>query len=288
MNASTPARRPKTEATRRPPNRGVAARAAAAAGASPRRVHAAMPAIANGALPDDDAMREDEPANSSLVRRIVGLLQEQRLQPGDRLPAERALAEQLGVGRNALREALATLATLRVLEARPNSGIYLRRLATDSSFETLVLLADMGANPSPAQIVETMEVRAALELLAVRLVCERAVAADFARIEAVLEQTEATLRTGRNIWADDTAFHIALVEATHNSVLVRVLNSFYRLTAQRRRALFANPAQGQASAREHRRLYELLTTRDVARAQELIGRHMARARTYWKEVLGPA
>ena len=227
-----------------------------------------------------------EPATSSLVRRIIAHLQEHRLQPGDRLPSERALAEQLGVGRNALREALATLATLRVLEARPNSGIYLRRLATDSSFETLVLLADMGANPSPGQIVETMEVRAALELLAVRLACERADAADFERIEAVLAHTEETLRAGGNIWADDTAFHIALVEATHNSVLVRVLNSFYRFTSQRRRALFANPAQGKASARDHRRLYELLVARDVEPAQELIRRHMGRARTYWKEVLG--
>ena len=285
MNASTPAARP--VAARRSPARRAAETTGPARAPAPERPRAAAPTSAVEAdrieIPHDA-----EPATASLVRRIIAQLQEHRLQPGDRLPSERALAEQLGVGRNALREALATLATLRVLEARPNSGIYLRRLATESSFETLVLLADMGANPSPAQIVETMEVRAALELLAVRLACERADAADFERIEAVLARTEETLRRGGNIWADDTAFHIALVEATHNSVLVRVLNSFYRFTSQRRRALFANAAQGKASARDHRRLYELLVARDVESAQELIRRHMGRARTYWKEVLGAA
>ena len=48
----------------------------------------------------------------------------------------------------AIREALATLTTLRVLESRPNSGIYLRRVSTDSSFETLVMLADLGETPA--------------------------------------------------------------------------------------------------------------------------------------------
>ena len=78
-----------------------------------------------------------EHTSNHIVRSILGYLQERSLQPGDRLPSERALADKLGVGRNALREALATLTTLRVVEARPNSGIYLRRVSTESSFETL-------------------------------------------------------------------------------------------------------------------------------------------------------
>lgn len=228
---------------------------------------------------------QEHPPNP-IVRDILAFLQERRLQPGDRLPAERALAERLGVGRNALREALATLITLRVIEARPNSGIYLRRISTESSFETLGMLADMGVNPTPKEILETMEVRAALELLAVRLACERREEPDLARLRTVLAQTDRELREGLNIHASDTAFHLALLEATHNEVLVRVLNSFYRFSAARRKAMFINAAQGRATAREHHKLYEALVARDVATAQDLIQRHMERARTYWKEVLG--
>jgi GntR family transcriptional repressor for pyruvate dehydrogenase complex len=151
-----------------------------------------------------------------------------------------------------------------------------------------VLLADMGANPAPVEIAETMEVRATLEALAVKLACERAEPADLERIEAVLADTEALLAAKGNICDADTAFHLALIAATHNSVLVRVLNAFYRYTAVRRRALFANPAQGKASARDHRKLYHAIKARDVALAQDLIRRHMERARSYWKEVLGAA
>ena len=241
---------------------------------------------------DEAAAREaialgGEHTSNHIVRSILAYLKERNLQPGDRLPSERALAEKLGVGRNALREALATLTTLRVVEARPNSGIYLRRVSTESSFETLVLLADIGASPTPAEIAESLEVRATLEQMAVRLACTRRDDEDLKRIAANIQRTEKVLRAGGNICDDDTEFHLALVGASHNSVLVRVLNSFYRMTALRRKAAFASREHGRASARDHRKLYDAIERRDIDLAQELIRRHMDRARNYWKEVLGP-
>ncbi|MEO8299541.1 MAG: FadR/GntR family transcriptional regulator [Burkholderiales bacterium] len=222
------------------------------------------------------------------VKAIMAYLQERRLHPGDRLPSERDLAERLGVGRNAVREALATLTTLRVLESRPNSGIYLRRLSTDSSFETLVMLADIGATPSATEILETMEVRSELELLGVRLACERRTAEDLAAMLAVIDQTEAVLAQGGNIIEQDTEFHLALIASAHNGVLVRVLNSFYRFTAARRKALFGNLAQGRSTALDHRKIFDAVQARDATLACSLIEQHMDRARTYWREVLGDA
>ncbi len=228
-----------------------------------------------------------EHTSNHIVRAVLAYLQERRLQPGDRLPSERALAEKLGVGRNALREAIATLTTLRVVESRPNSGIYLRHVSTESSFETLVILADMGASPTQTEITETMEVRGALEQIAVKLACTRRDAADLEKLRTIIERTDQLLRKGGNISDDDTDFHLALVGASHNSVLVRVLNAFYRMTAQRRKAVFASREHGRASARDHRKLLEAIERRDIDLAQDLIRKHMERARNYWKEVLGP-
>jgi DNA-binding FadR family transcriptional regulator len=216
---------------------------------------------------------------------ILAYLQERRLQPGYRLPSERDLAERLGVGRNAVREALSTLVTLRMVESRPNSGIYLRHLERDSSFEALVLLADMGATPTPTEVAETMEVRAHLELLAVGLACVRRTDADLSRLREVLVQTDEILARNGNMAVADTDFHIAVVDATHNSVLVRVLNAFYRFTAHRREVMFEDHDQGAASERDHRRLFEHIQNRDTAQAQDLILRHMERARSYWSSVL---
>lgn len=236
--------------------------------------------------PPPAGTRETGGQISTAISGILAHLQGRRLQPGDRLPSERDLAERLGVGRNAVREALAILTILRVVDSRPNSGIYLRHIARDSSFEALVMLADMGAVPTPTEVAETMEVRAHLEVLAVGLACQRRTEANLEQLEAVLARTRTLLSEGGNIAEVDTEFHVALVDATHNSVLVRVLNAFYQLTARRRYVLFQDPAQAAASEREHRQLMEYLRSRDAVRAQALILNHMQRARSYWSNVLG--
>ena len=225
-------------------------------------------------------------AGNGAIAGILAYLRDRRLQPGDRLPSERDLAERLGVGRNAVREALATLVTLRIVESRPNSGIYLRHVEREGSFEALVMLTDMGAVPTPVEVAETMEVRGHLEVLAAGLACQRRTEADLARMEAVLRRTEQVLAEGGNIAAADTEFHVALVDATHNSVLVRVLHAFYRFTGRRREAMFADTVQGRTSLLDHRRLLGHIRARDAAKAQLLILRHMDRARSYWSSVLG--
>lgn len=233
-----------------------------------------------------DSIETKESGSSAVIAGIIHYLKERRLQPGDRLPSERDLAERLGAGRNAVREALATLVTLRMVESRPNSGIYLRHMERESSFEALVMLADMGATPTPTDVAETMEVRAHLEVLSVRLACQRRDDEDLRRLKEVLEKTEKVLAEDGNIAEMDTEFHIALVDATHNSVLVRVLNAFYRFTAKRRVILFSNRDQAMASAKDHRKLLELIRQRDEEKAAALILKHMNRARTYWSSVLG--
>ena len=224
-------------------------------------------------------------AEQQAVMGIVHYLRERRLQPGDKLPSERDFADRLGVGRNAVREALAKLVTLRVVDSRPNSGIYLRHMGRESSFEALVMLTSMGEAPSASEVAETIEVRAHLELQAAGLACERRTDEDLQRLDAVQEQTESVLASGGNMSVCDTAFHIALAGATHNSVLVRVLNAFYEFTAGRRAAHFDEHAMGLASARDHRQLIEHIRAREVAPAQQLILSHMHRASRYWSELL---
>lgn len=233
----------------------------------------------------NEAMGNRETGSSAVIAGIIHYLKERNLQPGDRLPSERDLAERLGTGRNAVREALATLVTLRMVESRPNSGIYLRHVERESSFEALVMLADMGATPTPTDISETLEVRAHLEALAARLACQRRVENDLIRLQQILSNTEALLSDGGNIVELDTEFHIALVDASHNSVLVRVLNAFYRFTAKRRSIHFADLKQAAVSLKDHRKLVDLIRQQDEVKAVALATKHMNRAATYWSLLL---
>jgi DNA-binding FadR family transcriptional regulator len=223
---------------------------------------------------------------SILIRQMLAFFKERRYESGERLPSERALAERFNVGRNALREALSTLSTLRIIESRPNSGIYLRHLSTDSSFETIVLLAEMGTPPSPREIQETLEVRWPLEQQAVTLACERRTDADLEKIGSIIVATQALLADKGNIHLHDTAFHIAVIESAHNEILVRLLNSFYRLSQSRRHALFADPERGTESVAQHKRIFEAIRKRDAKKASSLMHAHMHRAVIYWAEILG--
>lgn len=229
---------------------------------------------------------ENPSVNKALIRRVVEYAREQGYVPGERLPAERVLAEVLGVGRNALREALATLETLRVVEMRPNSGIYLRPVESEGSFEAIVLLAQLGAPPSPAEVRESIEVRASLEREAITLACARRTDADLQALTDNLRDTKEILAAGGNIVDCDQAFHLAIARASHNSVLTRMLNAFYCLTLARRREYFSDPARGVTSLAAHRRIVAALDKRDAARAARLVGAHLGNAQVYWKEALG--
>ena len=225
-------------------------------------------------------------SRSHLVGKMLAFFKERRYEDGERLPSERALSERFSVSRNALREALSTLEALRVVEARPNSGIYLRRIATDTSFETIVLLSEMGATPTPQDVQETLEARWPLEMRAVQLACERREDADLRNIEAILAETRLILAERGNIFQLDTEFHLAIIRSTHNDVLVRLLNSFYRMSESRRFALFADAKRGTESAKQHERIYEAIRNRDAASAASLMDAHMGRAKLYWHEILG--
>jgi GntR family transcriptional regulator, transcriptional repressor for pyruvate dehydrogenase complex len=222
----------------------------------------------------------DDASSKPLVATLMAFVAERRLQPGDRLPSERELAERLGSGRNAVREAIAMLAALGVVESRPQSGIYLRELRPQSSFEALVMLSRLGREPTSSEVSETLEVRAALERTAMELACARRDDEDLATLDRILEETEAILDEKGNITEADNAFHLALVSATHNAILMRVLNPFYEFTLARRRHFFARRQRAKTSHRDHKQIVAAVRTRDAARAIKLIHAHLERTRSY--------
>ena len=224
----------------------------------------------------------------ALIGRIIDFARARGLQAGERFPAERNLAQTLGVSRNALRESLATLESLRVVELRPHSGVYLRALSSESSFEATVLLAGMGTAPAASEVRETIEVRAALERQAITLACARRTADDLALLTRISADTAAVIASKGNMADCDQAFHLALASASHNSVLVRMLNAFYCLTLERRRVFFANPKRALASCVQHDQLIAAIDQRNLSRAIKLIDAHLGNAQVYWKETLVPS
>ncbi|GAA4329036.1 transcriptional regulator LldR [Pigmentiphaga soli] len=224
-------------------------------------------------------------AEKPLITKIMAFLKDRRFEPGEKLPSERYLAARFGVGRNALREAIAMLSALRVLETKANSGIYLKDTAAESSFEAIVLLSELGTTPSAREVVDMMEVRITLELDAMTRACEHRTEEDIRQLREILRQTDAVLAANGNMVELDQAFHMKLASSSHNVVLVRILHAFYLLSLQRRRVYFENVEAGRAAARQHHMLVDAIEQRNAAAAREIMQKHMGDATRYWSEIL---
>lgn len=219
-----------------------------------------------------------------VVEQLVPFLLIRGYDPGERIPSERDLAERFGVSRGRIREALAFLQALRVIERREKSGIYMS--SEPASVEALALFAQIGVPLSGEEIHQSIEMRRIHELEAVQLACERWIDSNVERIRAVLAEEEANAKVGRSIAEQDRQFHCEIVKATQNDVFLRIVNMFYLMTAERREYYFRDPKRCRRSHGEHLQLFEAIVGRDSTRAVELMAAHLQGANSYWRGLLG--
>ena len=221
----------------------------------------------------------------SLIGHLLSFVAARRLEPGERLPSERELAERFAVGRGAVREALAVLETLRMVERRPNSGIYLRAVERQGSIEAIVLQAELGIPLTEAEVREVVELRRILELQAVRLAAERRHAGDIEHLDDILAEGDRVIAAGENLADNDAAFHLAMTEATGNNVFLRVVNAFYLMSRNRRRHYFADGTRAPLSQAQHRAMRDAVAAGDPDRAEAAMGGHLRGVESYWFELL---
>jgi len=161
---------------------------------------------------------------SSLVEQVIDQLRDEiadEVWPvGGKIPPEPVLSESLGVGRNTVREAVRALTHAGLLECRQGDGTYVRA--------TSELSGAVRRRLETAELIEILEVRRGLEVEAARLAASRRTGADIEAIKQALARRDATWTTGDHaeFVEADLAFHMAVVEATHNQVLTDLYRDF--------------------------------------------------------------
>lgn len=203
-----------------------------------------------------------------------------------RTPSERELAEHFSVSRGQIREALAILEAMRIVERRAKSGIYLT--TTQASVEAMALFAKAGVPLDPIQIYETVELRKIHEIKAAELACSRATEENYLRLREILTASEARLQAGEGLAREDRDFHLEIVRATKNSVFHKICSVYYVMGEQRLPIYFNDPERGRKSHAEHIQIYEALVRRDGNLAQALMSAHLQGAESYWKGLIGGA
>ena len=200
-------------------------------------------------------------------------------------PSERDLADHFGVSRGQVREALAILEAMQVIERRAKSGIYVND--GFGGIEAMAFFARAGLPLENRQIYEAVEVRKIHEIKAAELAAVRATDENFDRLRDILVQSEQRLAAGEGLDRLDQDFHLEIVRATQNTVFLNICTSFYALGQGRLQVYFRTPDRNRRSHDEHRQIFDALTRRDAALASALMVAHLRGAMSYWTEILEP-
>jgi GntR family transcriptional repressor for pyruvate dehydrogenase complex len=218
--------------------------------------------------------RELEPIRRSalyevIAERLRDLIAESRLEPGDRLPSERELARQLGVSRTSVRQALASLRSLGLVDVRHGDGAYLMRSA-DEVVPTLTVEVLHVEADHPM----VWEAREAIEVHAARLAASRRTSVDLLALNTAVEDMAAAISAGDDGTEGDSAFHRAIVLAAHNPLLEQLFASLQEAIDRTSAASLSISGRPPESLRAHRAVLEAIGDRDAERAASEMTSHL--------------
>ncbi len=198
---------------------------------------------------------------------LVGRVLEGTYRAGARLPAERALAVELGVTRTSLREALRQMESMGVVRIRQGAGVFVSDWTLEPTLRFVQFLAASGLGLDPQFLLRFDEVRRFFAVKMLELAAERATEADLDRIQAVLDSypKDDTRALLEGEW--DFHFHREIARATKNPVFVYLLNTVRETFGALRAVYLRLDAEAHQSVADlNAELLEALRDRDGARA----------------------
>ncbi|WP_298858373.1 FCD domain-containing protein [uncultured Sulfitobacter sp.] len=217
-----------------------------------------------------------EKLSSAVVRQVEELILRGILQPGKRLPPERELAERLGVSRPSLRDAIAQLQAAGLLASKPGAGVFVADVLGSAFSPALTALF---ARHDEATM-DYLSFRRDMEGLAAERAARLGSDTDLAVISAIFAKMEAAhdSRSAEDEAALDAQFHMAIIEASHNVVMLHMMRSMYELLRggvfYNRQVMFKQQTKRAVLLDQHRTIHDALIARDAAGAREAVEAHL--------------
>ncbi len=215
---------------------------------------------------------------SRLYERIVQQIESQvlsgSLKYGDRLPTARELAEQFGVSRTAVREAVKALREKGLVQGHPGRGTFITDGTWRAMRDSLGFMMKIGADSGADNVVEVREI---LEPEIAALAAMRATEEDLARMRDAVATMDRALNDADAFIEADMDFHLALAGATQNSVVCALIDPVVDLLREQRKRIFlVNGApRGQY---HHKRILEAVERHNSDAAREAMRAHLAQVR----------
>lgn len=209
------------------------------------------------------------------------------IKPGNKLPPERELAEQLGVSRPSLREALNKLEAQGFLEQIQGDGTYVRSItqnSIDSAIEDHITKKE--------GIFDLIEIRKIFETWAAYTAAQRATPEEIKQMEEYVNEMRISTEKGEVGHVADVNFHYSISYATHNVLWIHIMNNVYQWyvqsTYKMRSEMFNAPEYHKLLLEHHTKLYEYIRDGESQKAYDLMLDHMNFLVGHMKKLYGIA
>ena len=210
--------------------------------------------------------------SDALVRQIV----RGEIQPGHSMPSEEELATQFDVSRPVIREAVKELAVIGLVESRQGRSTRVAPESEWNQFDPRVLYARSEIGAVDEALLELLELRRVVEAGAAGLAALRRTDADIVAMEAAIKAMDAALDDPERFTDEDIRFHNALLEATGNRLLVRLIDLIGPLLRVGRRiSLDRRPDGPVESLSGHRQILRAVKAGDVDKARQAMREHLS-------------
>jgi len=212
--------------------------------------------------------------SDDIVSQVKELISGGKLRPGDRLPPERELIKQFGVSRPSLREALNSLVATGFLEVKQAKRTYVKSLTSGVMQDPLSLMIKADVQ----KIFDLVEVRKAVESWGAFHAAQRASAEDIRRLETIVEAMRRAVEEGTPWDQQDADFHLAMAQATHNTIQIHMMSTIFDLLKGYMSAIFAEIFTDSDKAKrlfqQHLQIFNAIKSRSPEKARERTLKHL--------------
>lgn len=215
--------------------------------------------------------------SASIADDLLVRIREGSLAPGTKLPIEKDLMMQYGVGRNTLREAIQSLVNMGYLDVRPRVGTRVIGVPTADALETAAVAALLTGEA----ISDIYELRHTLETQIAFRASTMATPEDMEHIADSLRAYEQATRDRIDPYRADVAFHSAIAQASHNVAFSNVLVAAGDLLLRARKLTDRVPGAVDLALEEHTAIAKAVFERDPERAQRAMEIHMDTSVAAW-------
>lgn len=208
--------------------------------------------------------------SQKIVSQITDAIVRGELRPGDRLPTERDLANQFGVSRTVVRDAIKLLAGRGILKVRHGVGIFV------SESQTTYVEMDEALYSKEGTLKDLFEIRKVLESEAVLWATERATDAQLNRLQSILDDAFEHRDDLAILGERDAQFHVGIAEASQNLVLVRLMLTMLDLLSESRMESLSIQNLPQQSLADHQSILEAIKQKNDQLAKQRMLAHLTR------------